>query len=395
VVLKNRGTTPRSFNVELSNNYGSDGNTANIGTSSGDTLLSELDRWIVTDESFNQTGGDPAIGFVFAGPNAAVSPTSATIPTAGFIEVVYDVTIDPFDDRTLSYFIEIQPTSSSALSRITDFDFKSSILFSGAYSENFFGRLGREINVDTALVWDGSSSNSLTDRFNWELDVLPASDSARIRNEPNAFVPAGDLFRPAALDMQNSTIVVQPGAEIDVTGRFKMDADSAIIIDGGTVDPQWPILSDGTIRVESLGAFIGPEGSAFPSLRNSGLVEIVGTPFSPNFASLDIEDDALNLDQWILRGAATLGVDELENEANLDVVFANAVLNGDLRNASAGLTTVSGASQFNQVGDLINDGTVVVSSDSSYSLLGSLTGNGIEGPGGPGTAGTVFIRDGV
>ncbi|MEO0631880.1 MAG: GC-type dockerin domain-anchored protein, partial [Planctomycetota bacterium] len=114
------------------------------------------------------------------------------------------------------------------------------------------------------------------------------------------------------------------------------------------------------------------------------------------FASITVEDQIVNLDQMILRGASELRVQErVQNEANLDIVFANATIDGDISNDVAGVVSVSGGTLFNQVGDLINDGTFVLTQDSSYSLLGSLAGNGIEGPGGPGTAGTVFIRDGV
>ncbi|MEM8756565.1 MAG: GC-type dockerin domain-anchored protein, partial [Planctomycetota bacterium] len=370
------------------------GNTAIFFTSTGDGSFTTADRWVVTDEFSNTAGGDPAVLFAFGGTDGGVGPSAVSAPT-GFIGCTHVVTIDPFDDRILSYFFEIDPNATDAGADGPDFNTLASRESFGFFLPNFSGRDGRELNFDTYEDWVGNTSNDLLVNSNWEFGVVPFNEAARIRFERDAFVPQDRVLRLDAFELDSATVALRPGSEIIVRGRCVLDDSSVVEIDGGFFDSNWLILSDGTISVRSPGGRIGSNSRSFPALRNSGTVEIVGTPFSPEFASLDINDDALNLDQWVMRGAAELAVDELENRANFDVVFANATLSGDLDNTASGLVTVSGASQFNQVGDVENDGTFVVTGDSSYSLLGSLQGNGIEGPGGPGTAGTVFIRDGV
>ncbi|MEO1584085.1 MAG: GC-type dockerin domain-anchored protein [Planctomycetota bacterium] len=394
IKLANNSEVPTMFNVEVDHNYGSDASTTTQGTSSGDLVVDTFDRWIVTDDTSTSVG-DPAIGFTFGGPSGSVTPTSISVSPPGFVEVVHDVQIEPFEPRTLSYFLEIDTQTGFALADIADFNTRASIRDADFFGENFVGASGLELNFDTYERWDGSASDSLLDAANWEFDSVPTFDPARIRNDGSVFLPEGARLSVAGLELENADVEVRPGSTLSSDARFLIDDDSTIRIDSATLNPSDPIINEGTIFVESLGAEIGDITGGFPSIRNKGTVEITGTPFTAGFASLEIPDDTVNLGQWILRGAARFDVEDLDNRGNLDVVFANAILDGRISNGVEGLVTVSGGSQFNQVGNLTNDGTVVVSSDSSYSLLGRLQGNGIEGPGGPGTAGTVFIRDGV
>lgn len=102
--LTNPGATPVTVTVDYATNFGSDNDTVVNGTSSGDTLFTPSDRWVVTSDggpgdAVNTTvlySGTPAIapssvsGTVFDcyGPQGARATYSVTVPPGQKVALV-------------------------------------------------------------------------------------------------------------------------------------------------------------------------------------------------------------------------------------------------------------------------------------------------------------------
>ena len=68
-----------------------------IDTSSGDTVTSDADQWVVSDDSADGTFDDPAVAFVWSGPNAPVQAHEVrgpdTTSSGRFVYYSYDFTV--------------------------------------------------------------------------------------------------------------------------------------------------------------------------------------------------------------------------------------------------------------------------------------------------------------
>ena len=124
VGLANATGSPKTITVTVATNVGSDAQTLVAGTSSGDTLFTAADRWVVT----SRNGGPPFAlvdTHVLYGPGAAVpagavynttfkcgeSPT----PNSQGVRADFHVTIPANSTRRLLFFNQIHQTSDVAL----------------------------------------------------------------------------------------------------------------------------------------------------------------------------------------------------------------------------------------------------------------------------------------
>lgn len=123
-------TNPSGSTINVSaawvTNVGSDGSTQVIATSSGDTLYTTADRWIITDDA-STIAGDPTNTFVLAGPGAVVTPSGAsqTVFAAAGTEGVlstFNLSIAAGATQSLLFFNQMSPTSSAAQAAVSVFN---------------------------------------------------------------------------------------------------------------------------------------------------------------------------------------------------------------------------------------------------------------------------------
>ena len=113
--------------VDFANNFGSDGNTQIIASSSGDLAFGTDDRWVVTDD-FSTTAGDPANTTVFYGPGSpavtsgSVSQTVFSCAGTQGLLATYSMTVPAGGTRALMLFHQMNNTSTNGVSAATLFD---------------------------------------------------------------------------------------------------------------------------------------------------------------------------------------------------------------------------------------------------------------------------------
>lgn len=133
VFLQNPGGVAASTQVSTVLNLGSDQPVAQSvrGTSSGDTVFTNADNWVVSDDG---RVSDPVVTGVYAGPGAAVRPNflvgGVGQPCGSFDDIAasYNVTIPAGATRSLMFFAglggitEASNSSASAIQRAAAFN---------------------------------------------------------------------------------------------------------------------------------------------------------------------------------------------------------------------------------------------------------------------------------
>jgi hypothetical protein len=127
VTFNNPTGSDVSVTVEYASNFGSNGSTTVIGTSSGDTIFDYTDGWVVTDDS-STTGVDPANTTVLFGPDSpdvTASSVSQTVfdcsGTQGIL-VTYEITVPAGETRALLFYHQLNNTADSALTAAAIFN---------------------------------------------------------------------------------------------------------------------------------------------------------------------------------------------------------------------------------------------------------------------------------
>ena len=100
-IIENTSATPEMATVRIDTNLGSDGSTQLVGTSSGDTMFTPVDDWIVTDDT--NGAGDPTITHVISGPNAHVEPDAVAAPT-GLVNYSYTTMVPAMGRIIIMHF---------------------------------------------------------------------------------------------------------------------------------------------------------------------------------------------------------------------------------------------------------------------------------------------------
>ena len=113
--------------INFTGNFGSDGGTSIYTSSNGDSLLTEDDRWVITDD-FSREFGDPANTTVFYGPGSPRTPVVFTQQTvfncasSDGISARLDVTIPAGSQRSLLFFHHLSGSSANADFEALQFD---------------------------------------------------------------------------------------------------------------------------------------------------------------------------------------------------------------------------------------------------------------------------------
>jgi hypothetical protein len=171
------------------------------------------------------------------------------------------------------------------------------------------------------------------------------------------------LTIPAVAGLGGSGILV---ADAGLTNEGQIRPTSLVFVtDAG-------MTNSGVIRLETFGPATDPiELTVFGPLHNAASGEIVARGMS-------VID-------------ATTG---LTNDGDVGIAFAATSVFGPINNTPSGFISISGGSTALWSDDAINSGTIELTTDSSLSILGSLTGGGVSGPGG-GASGPVYVEGGL
>ena len=117
-VLENPTNAPITATVLLATNLGSDSGTVIVSTSSGDAVVDNGDRFIVSDDAFDGDR-DPSLAHVFAGVNGGVQPAEVTSPL-GLINFSFTVEVPAQGRAILMHFASQNANRAAALSSADD-----------------------------------------------------------------------------------------------------------------------------------------------------------------------------------------------------------------------------------------------------------------------------------
>jgi hypothetical protein len=120
----NTSSTTRSISVAYTTNFGSGSSTAVGATSSGDAIVTQADRWLVTSDG---SDGDAINTTVLWGPQAPVTPVDVSTQvynSAGpeGVQARYTLSIPANATVALMFFQRLSNTRSEAISAAADFN---------------------------------------------------------------------------------------------------------------------------------------------------------------------------------------------------------------------------------------------------------------------------------
>jgi hypothetical protein len=100
--------------ITIMTELGSEPETAVISTSTGDTIFSQDDDFIITDDV--DGSGSPTVGLVFSGPGADIQPSFVftNAPGGGIVSYTFETTISAGERVSLMHFATQTLTQASA-----------------------------------------------------------------------------------------------------------------------------------------------------------------------------------------------------------------------------------------------------------------------------------------
>jgi len=238
----------------------------------------------------------------------------------------------------------------------------------------------------TANSWISPVDGAFGTDSNWSSGEVPTGGPVFITPVFGVTVtgPAGalaiDLLALGA-DVGRTEFAMQPGSLIEIEDEFVISS-SATLSGSGALIVDEGLLNDGLLEPTDLTVFSAGGVVNNAELRLEALVGLRGMELYgllTNEAGGDL----------FIRGATTLETTlGLVNDGTITLNFADTTVRGPFSNNAD--IVASGATRLSVVDDLTNDGSFVLSEDSSVSINGDLSGSGVTGPGG-GAGGTVFI----
>jgi hypothetical protein len=124
VRFRNTDTSPQSLTIEWDSDLGSDSGTAVRGSSSGNALYEQGDRWAVSSDD-PTAPGDPVLTWALFGKHAAVQ-TSTVVTGLGNAQTCFTIdfslSVPAGGVRYLMFFTELHGTNAKALSTATRFN---------------------------------------------------------------------------------------------------------------------------------------------------------------------------------------------------------------------------------------------------------------------------------
>ncbi len=113
-IIHNPGSETVSYIVPIYTSLGSDGSESFVYTSSGDSIVTTDDDWLITDD---QDGiWDPTVTHVVAGQGGRVRPSSFEY-YPGEVRYSYDLTVLPGETQIIMHFASQAPNQTTALER--------------------------------------------------------------------------------------------------------------------------------------------------------------------------------------------------------------------------------------------------------------------------------------
>ncbi|MFK7759975.1 MAG: GC-type dockerin domain-anchored protein [Phycisphaerales bacterium] len=259
-----------------------------------------------------------------------------------------------------------------------------------------------------AQVWTRVGGGAFETGSNWDSGMSPTGGTVTIEPEFGGTITLSqpiDLFLSRlniGSEQSVTTINIGPSSLLSLDDPLSMP-DSAALAGSGVLVAQAGLTNNGKIASQQL--FV------LSDVTNSALIDLDGANAgSKGRASLDIVGTLSNEATGIIqmrRDVTELSVSSsLSNAGQISIGFTNnADIVGDVTNLGTpdgkggftplGLISISGGSSALFTDDLTNQSNIVLTSDSELVIFGGLAGNGILGPGGPGTAGMVFVEDGI
>jgi len=180
-VIENPTTSPILASVSIASNFGSDGGTQIISTSSGDTILDAADTSIVTDDSGNGGGidiletldGDPTLIHMWGNADSNVLADAATIFRDNLTIQYTNISV-PANSRIIVMHVASQNFNQlGAAANLGELETLPEVLIAGMSLEE------REevINFTLAPDTDGDGLSDLREALLGTDPALPDSDS--------------------------------------------------------------------------------------------------------------------------------------------------------------------------------------------------------------------------
>jgi hypothetical protein len=257
--------------IKVLSNFGSDGNTGVVGTSSGDTTFDTGDRWVVTSDD-PVTPGDAVVGMAVRGPrffNASPLRNGNAFSTTAFTcfgnegnSAQYNLSIPPGQTLSLLFFAQLSVNNAAGLTNADATFGMDSIMFGvpavnpsvvllGGLTDdqlvhivnwNFFGEFDLIGGGPGGSRWfvseRGGTSNGLpvggTCRFSPGLAITDAS----LGSQGDAFdegltlwVDSHGFVAPLSSTQTGQTFTAGPVSMsgLDVTMQYAAAADSATL----------------------------------------------------------------------------------------------------------------------------------------------------------------------
>ncbi len=342
--------------------------------------------------SLNLSTLDGTNGFVVNGFDAN-DRSGRSVSSAG------DVNVDGIDDLIIgAFFADAGGTSSAGQSYVV------------------FGR--------PSQVWTSPAGGAWDTGAKWLSGIAPTRGITVIDTPIGITVtgPADPVFldrltlgaaagRTTLTLVPNSIVSVERPLAIPtsaaVTGAGTLACDAAITLDGHLTPDGMTVIANGGLSIGAPGVMDVTDAFFAGDLACDGRITLqtfgpLGAPKELDvFGALSTSEDG----SVLVHGAAIL--DATTGFANSGIAsfsIADATVYGDVTNVGVpsgnGFTPLGAISVVQDsfvlfADDVANQSQITVDSSSSVVILGTLTGNGVAGPGGIGTAGPVFLGSGV
>ena len=219
-IVTNNTATEQNYTVPISSDLGSDTATVNVGTSSGDTIFTTADDWIVTDD-VTDGGGDPTIAHVVSGTNGQ-QPDAAT-SSFGIVQYSYDLTLQPGETQIVMHFGAQNADRAAALALaplLADLDLSLNPLAGLSATEleqivNFDIQRNFVVSTDTDIADGNFGPGELSLREAIDItNAQPGSDTITFEPSVNTITLQGELV------INDSVTITGTGADqLSISGN--------------------------------------------------------------------------------------------------------------------------------------------------------------------------------